>query len=112
MSFTEDWEVREKKRWDAQYGGAIYLPQRQPDGTYSPGIGHTGSAWPRGRGHDHCWNPFNCISCGCGPHGPCTSHQNFARINGWNQAAAVSVPTQLDRIEGLLKRLLEAGSSA
>jgi hypothetical protein len=70
--------------WQQRYGHLNYLPQRKPDGTYTPGLGHTGLPWPRGTGHDYCWDPCHCISCGCGPWGPqhCT-HANLARILGW-----------------------------
>ena len=41
-----------QREWRARYGHLSYAPQKQPDGTYSKGIGHTGSPWPRGTGHD------------------------------------------------------------
>ena len=77
-------EEDRRREWERRYGGPEYLPQRLPDGTYTPGIGHTGDMWPRGRGHDYCWDPYNCISCGCGPQGPqhCV-HENLAYIKGW-----------------------------
>ena len=77
-----DWEVESKRQLEAMYGRSMY-PQRQDDGTYSPGIGHTGSPWPGGTGHDYCWKPWNCISCGCSANGPCVSHKNIAYIQGW-----------------------------
>lgn len=79
----EPWEVRSKRTLEGLYGSAMY-PRRLADGTYSPGIGHTGDAWPRGTGHDYCWQPWNCISCGCGPKGPCNSHRNIAMIAGYD----------------------------
>jgi hypothetical protein len=83
-SLLDDMAERAHNEWMRQYGGLNILPQRLPDGTYTPGIGHTGAPWPRGRGHDYCWDPENCISCGCGPRGPegC-SHKNLAYIKGW-----------------------------
>ena len=77
------WEAMSKADLDSQYGAAMY-PKKREDGTYSRGIGHTGSPWPQGTGHDWCWAPWRCISCGCGWNGPCTSHANIARINGWD----------------------------
>lgn len=81
MSY-DDWEINSKRTLEALYGDKMY-PQKLEDGTYSPGIGHTGSDFPRGTGHDYCWKPWYCISCGCGPQGPCDSHKNVARIAGW-----------------------------
>ena len=83
MSWIDDMEEARQREWQRRYGGPEFLPQRLPDGTYTPGIGHTGSAYPRGTGHDYCWQPDHCISCGCGPNGPCVSHRNFAYIKGW-----------------------------
>jgi len=79
---AEAWAARSKQNLEAEYGQGMY-PQKLEDGTYSPGIGHTGSPWPRGTGHDYCWRPWSCISCGCGPKGPCDSHRNVAFIAGY-----------------------------
>ena len=93
----DDWEIGERRRYDARYGPpSRYLPRRIPEPTetvrwagqevpvlYSRGIGHTGLLWPRGRGHDWCWAPFDCISCGCGPEGPGDCHRNEAALHGW-----------------------------
>ena len=84
MDYFEDWAAKSKRTLEAMYGPDMY-PKRKADGTYTPGIGHTGSAWPRGTGHDYCWQPWSCISCGCGPNGPCLSHRNIARIAGWSE---------------------------
>ena len=78
----EAWAARSKASLEATYGHDMY-PQKLPDGTYTPGIGHTGSAWPRGTGHDYCWAPWTCISCGCWKTGPCVSHKNIAYIAGY-----------------------------
>lgn len=78
----DDWEVNSKQTLEALYGAKMY-PQKLPDGFYSPGIGHTGSEWPGGTGHDYCWKPWHCISCGCWKTGPCDAHKNIARIAGW-----------------------------
>jgi hypothetical protein len=61
-----------------------YYPTKQDNGQYSRGIGHTGGPWPRGSGHDWCWHPEQCISCGCSWNGPCYSHVNIAQIRGWD----------------------------
>jgi hypothetical protein len=76
------WEVESKRNLEALYGKDMY-PKPNGDGTFSPGIGHTGGPWPQGTGHDYCWKPWNCISCGCNPTGPCDSHKNVALIAGW-----------------------------
>lgn len=82
MSDYARWAAESKRNLEAAWGGDMY-PKRLEDGTYSPGIGHTGSAWPQGTGHDYCWEPWNCISCGCSSVGPCTSHRNIAYIAGY-----------------------------
>jgi len=76
-------DERNKREWDLRFGGRRFLPRKLDDGTYTPGIGHTGSPWPQGRGHDYCWDPYNCISCGCTTEGPCYAHRNLAYIEGW-----------------------------
>ena len=82
-NYLDSYAEKAYREWQRQYGGPRFLPQKLPDGTYTPGIGHTGAAWPRGRGHDYCWDPYNCISCGCGPTGPCNDHRNLVYINGY-----------------------------
>jgi hypothetical protein len=56
-----------------------YLPKQLEDGTFSRGIGRSTDS-----GHDWCWAPLDCISCGCSWNGPCISHQNIAQIVGWD----------------------------
>ena len=82
MSYFDDWAERSRREWDANYGRNA-LPQRIEDNLYTPGVGHTGSPWPEGRGHDYCWNPFNCIYCGCTQRGPGMCHLNQALASGW-----------------------------
>lgn len=62
---------------------SLDLPQRIEVGLYTPGRGHTGGAWPRGAGHDYCWDPHNCISCGCSRNGPGLCHIGIALNSGW-----------------------------
>lgn len=80
--FPEAWAAQSKRNLEATFGHSMY-PQKLEDGTYSPGIGHTGMPWPQGTGHDYCWAPWGCISCGCAPDGPCESHRNIAYIAGY-----------------------------
>ena len=69
-----DYEERTRRDWNAAHG--------------------PGSPWPQGRGHDYCWDPFNCISCGCSRKGPGLCHLNQALGSGWRPIAGEGTLTE------------------